>query len=100
MIGPSDIEIPTTAPQTPMARARSTRSVNTCVMIDIATGLSIDPPIAWTNRAAMSIPMLGARLHNSDPTAKTTNPVWNTLRRPHRSPAAPASNSSEASTSV
>ena len=45
-MGPSAIEMPTTAPQNPSARARSTRPVNTCEMIDNATGLSIDPPIA------------------------------------------------------
>ena len=50
-IGPSAIEMPTTAPQTPIARARSTRPVNTWVMIDIATGFIIDPPTACTNRA-------------------------------------------------
>ena len=37
-IGPSAIEMPTTPPQTPSARARSTRPVNTCEMIDSATG--------------------------------------------------------------
>ncbi len=45
-IGPSAIEIPTTPPQTPIARARSTRPVKTCVMIDIATGFIIEPPMA------------------------------------------------------
>ena len=38
--------MPTTPPQTPIARARSTRPVNTWVMIDIATGFIIEPPIA------------------------------------------------------
>ena len=99
-IGPRAIEIPTTAPHTPMARARSTRSVNTWVMIDMATGLSIEPPTAWTNRAAISISMSGARLHSSEPIAKITSPAWNTLRRPRRSPAAPANSSNEASASV
>ena len=99
-IGPSAIEMPTTAPQIPMARARSTLPVNTCVMIDIATGLSIDPPTAWTNRAAISNSMLGARLHNSEPAAKISRPAWNTRLRPQRSPAAPESSSSDASTRV
>ena len=45
-IGPSAIEIPNTAPQTPTACARSRGSVKVLVMIDIATGLSIEPPTA------------------------------------------------------
>jgi hypothetical protein len=44
--GPAAMLRPTTPPQTPMARARSRGSVNVFVMIDIATGLSIDPPTA------------------------------------------------------
>ena len=73
-MGPSAIEMPTTAPQNPSARARSTRPVNTCEMIDSATGLSIEPPIAWMKRAAISVSMPGARLHSSDPAAKTVEP--------------------------
>ena len=45
-IGPSAIEIPNTAPHTPTAWARSRGSVNVLVMIDIATGLSMQPPSA------------------------------------------------------
>ncbi len=44
-IGPSAIEMPTTAPQSPSARARSTRPTKICEMIDSATGLSIEPPM-------------------------------------------------------
>ena len=99
-MGPSDIEMPTTAPQIPRARARSTLPVKICEMIDSATGFSIDPPMPCSKRAAMSVSMDGARLHASDPTAKTASPVWNTRLRPSRSPAAPASISSDASTSV
>ena len=43
-IGPSAIETPKTAPHTPTACARSRGSVKVLVMIDIATGLSIDAP--------------------------------------------------------
>jgi arabinosyltransferase C len=99
-IGPSAIAMPTTLPQIPRARARSTRSVKICEMIDRATGFIIDAPIPWTRRAAMSRPMLGARLHSSDPSAKTLRPVWKTRRRPKRSPAAPASISRDASAMV
>ena len=74
-IGPSAIEMPTTPPQIPSARARSTRPTKICEMIDSATGFSIEPPTACMNRAMMSISMLGARLHNSDPSAKTVSPI-------------------------
>ena len=99
-IGPSAIDMPTTPPQNPSARARSTRPMKTCEMIDIATGFIIEPPTACTKRAAMSIPMLGARLHSSDPSAKTVSPIWKVRLRPKRSPVAPDSISSDASTSV
>ena len=99
-IGPSAIEMPTTPPQMPIARARSTRPVNTWVMIDIATGFSIDPPMACRNRAAISVSMFGARLHSSEPSAKTVSPIWKVRLRPNRSPVAPDSISSDASTSV
>ncbi len=74
-IGPSAIEMPTTPPQTPIARARSTRPVNTCVMIDIATGFIIEPPMACSSRAAISVSMLGAMLHSSEATANSVSPI-------------------------
>ena len=45
-IGPSAIERPNMPPHTPTAWARSRGSVNVLVMIDIATGLSIEAPTA------------------------------------------------------
>ncbi len=98
--GPSAIEMPTTPPQTPIARARSLGSVKVLVMIDIATGLSIEPPTACSARNATSHSRLGARLHSSEPSAKHTSPVWNTRRRPNRSATEPNSINSEASTRV
>jgi hypothetical protein len=74
--------------------------VKICEMIDSATGLSIEPPMACRNRAAISISTLGARLHSSDPMAKTVSPIWKTRLRPKRSPVAPESISRDASTSV
>ena len=65
--GPSAMLMPNRAPHTPIAWARSRGSSNTLRMIDIATGLSIDPPIAWMMRAAMSSPRLGATAHSSEP---------------------------------
>ncbi|KPM53621.1 hypothetical protein ACG83_23635 [Frankia sp. R43] len=73
--GPSAMLIPTTAPQTPMARARSRGSVNVFVMIDIATGLSIEPPTACTIRNATSQCRLGAMLHSREPRVNSARPA-------------------------
>ena len=43
--GPRAMETPTTAPQIPTAWARSRGMVKVFVMIDMATGFSIEPPI-------------------------------------------------------
>ena len=94
------MDTPKTAPHTPMARARSAGLVNVLTMIDMATGLSMDPPSAWTTRAATSSPVVGARLHRSDPRLKATRPDWNVRRRPKRSPVDPASMRKLATTSV
>jgi hypothetical protein len=98
--GPAAIDMPTTPPHTPIARARSRGSVNVLVMIDIATGLSIEPPTACTIRKATSDSRFGAREHSTEPIVKTTRPAMKTRLRPIRSAVDPASISSEASTSV
>jgi hypothetical protein len=55
MIGPTAIPTPVLAPQSPIARARSLRSVNTLVSNDWVAGkISAAPPI--TARAAISAP--------------------------------------------
>jgi hypothetical protein len=90
--------IPKTPPQTPMARARSRGSVKTLVIIDIATGLSIEPPSACTIRKATSQPTDGARLHSSDPLTKIVRPIWKVRRRPIRSAVEPDSSRKLAST--
>ena len=87
--GPSARLTPNTLPQIPIARARSAGSVKVLLMIDNATGLSIDPPIACSTRNATSQPSPGARLHSSEPRMNSTRPVWNILRRPTRSPVEP-----------
>lgn len=69
-------------------------------MIDIATGLSIDPPTACTMRKTTSQVRLGARLHSSEPRLKTVSPTVKTRRRPSRSAVEPDSISSDARTSV
>ena len=92
--------MPNPAPQIPTACARSRGSVNVLVMIDIATGLSIEPPTAWSTRNATSASTLGARLHSSDASVNTARPVTNTRRRPNRSPIEPENISRLASTTV
>jgi hypothetical protein len=98
--GPAAMLRPATPAQTPMARARSRRSVKVLVMIDMATGLSIEPPTACTMRNAISRPTVGAMLHSSEPTLNSTRPTWNVRRLPSRSAVEPDSTSSAASTSV
>jgi len=87
-------------PHTPIARARSRGSVNTFAMIDIATGLSIEPPVACSIRNAISQPRLGARLHSSEPSENSARPVWKTRRRPMRSAVEPESMSRPPTTST
>ena len=98
--GPSARLMPTVAPHTPIACARSRASVNTLRMIDIATGLSIEPPTACTMRKAISAPRLGATLHSSEPSVNSTSPSEKTRFRPSLSPIDPDSMSRLASTSV
>ena len=92
--------MPITPPQMPMALARSLGSRKVLVMIDIATGLSIEPPSAWSIRNATSQPRPGARLHSRDPTVNAARPVWKVRRRPIRSAVDPDSIRKLASTSV
>ena len=100
VIGPSAMLSPTTPPQTPMALARSLGSMKVLVMMDIATGFSIEPPTACTIRNATSQPSPGATLHSSEPSAKVARPVWKVRRLPSRSAVDPDSISRLASTSV
>ncbi|CAM5377369.1 hypothetical protein SANTM175S_07154 [Streptomyces antimycoticus] len=76
------------------------QSVKTLVMIDMATGFSIEPPIACTMRKMTSISRLGARLHSPDPRVKITSPVWKVRLRPTRSAVDPESIKSAARTRV
>lgn len=69
-------------------------------MIDIATGLSIEPPTACSMRKTTSHSRLGAMLQSPEATVKITRPTRKIRRRPIRSAVEPESMSSEASTSV
>ena len=91
---------PTIAPHTPIAPARSRGSSNTLRMIDSATGLSIEPPIACSTRAATSSSSVGASAHSSEPTENSVSPSWKIRRRPSRSPVEPDSISRLAIVSV
>jgi len=59
----------------PIAFARSFGSSKTFRMIDIATGLSIEPPMACSPRKAISHPSDGATLHNNDPSENAASPI-------------------------
>lgn len=83
-----------------MARARSRGSTNTLVMIDMATGLSIEPPTACTIRNTISAGIPGARLQSSEAAVNVARPNWNTRRRPSRSAVEPLKMSRLASTRV
>jgi hypothetical protein len=83
-----------------MARARSRRSVKVLVMMDMATGLSIEPPTACTIRKTISQLRLGATLHSRDPRVNRASPSWKTRRRPIRSAVEPLRMSRLARTSV
>jgi hypothetical protein len=98
--GPSARLMPTVAPHMPIACARSRASVKTLRMIDIATGLSIEPPIACSMRKTTSQPRLGATLHSSDPSVNSTRPSSKTRRLPNLSAIEPDSIKRLASTSV
>ncbi|CAM5415001.1 hypothetical protein STENM327S_09424 [Streptomyces tendae] len=69
-------------------------------MMDIATGLSIEPPTACIIRKTISEDRSGASEHSSEPRVKITRPVMKTRLRPIRSAVEPDSISRAASTSV
>ena len=98
--GPSAMLTPNMVTQTPIAQARSARPLNTLEMMETATGLSIDPPIAWSTRNAISQPRLGATEHSAELTVNTISPARKTWRRPNRSAVAPADMTRLASTIV
>ena len=82
-----------------MAWARSRGSVKVLVMMDRATGASMEPPIAWRARMAMSMSGLIDIEHRADPSPKISSPETKTRRRPARSASAPENMRREARTS-
>ena len=95
-IGPTAIPTPVLAPQSPIARARSRRSVNTLVSRDSVAGKISAAPSPITARAAISSPGLFPNPPAKLEAAKTTNPAINTPLRPTRSPRLPAASTNAA----
>ncbi len=98
--GPSAMLTPNMVIQTPIAQARSAGPLKTLEIMDTATGLSIDPPIACSTRKAISQPRPGATEHNAELIVNTVSPARKTWRRPNRSAVAPADITRLASTIV
>ena len=99
-IGPSAMDAPKTAPHTPTACARSRGSVKVLVMIDMATGLSIEAPTPCRTRKATSSSTVGAMLQRTEATVKTPRPRTSVRRRPSRSAIDPEKSSRLAITTV
>ena len=84
-IGPVAMPIPVVAPHSPMARARSRRSVNTFTSNERVDGNMSAAPIPMTARAAMSSPVVPDAAPARLPTAKTVRPMSSVPLRPKRS---------------
>ena len=89
-IGPKATPIPTVAPHTPIALARSTRSVNTLDRIDSVLGKTMAAPTPITARAAISWPVEVPSEPAAVPIPKTARPVISAPLRPNRSLRLPA----------
>src|SRR5690349_11035926 len=87
--GPSASENPDTAAQTPSARLRLRSSGYSCRIIDKVPGSLAAAPSPMTDRAAMSIPMLGATAASAAPAQYTPAPASMIFLRPNLSPSIP-----------
>ena len=93
--GPSAVDTPMTAPQTPNATPRSRpRKLLPSSASDVAN--MIAPPTPWALRDTISISGSWATPHSSDPRVKMTRPIWKSRFRPYRSASTPEVSSSEA----
>ncbi len=97
-IGPVAMPIPVVAPHSPMARARSRRSVNTFTSNERVDGNMRAAPIPMTARAAMSSPVVPDAAPARLPTAKTVRPMSSVPLRPKRSLRLPAARTKAAKT--
>jgi hypothetical protein len=93
--GPSAVETPVMAPQTPNATPRS-RPWNVCPISASDVANMIAPPIPCPLRDKISISGFWATPHSSDPRVKMTRPIWNRRLRPYRSASTPEVSSNEA----
>ena len=97
--GPIAMPSPDTAAQAPIAFARSCAG-NVAVRIDSVEGMMNAPPTPISARLAISISAEPAMADSSEPRPKTASPNESALRRPKRSPSAPAVSSRPANTSM
>ena len=87
--GPKAMDTPTTAPQMPTAWARSRGMVKVFVMIDMATGLSIDPADGLNHPEDNERAQVGGEAAEQRSRAKVQSPMTKVLRRPRRSAVEP-----------
>ena len=97
-IGPSAIAIPAVAPHSPIARARSARSVKTLEINDSVAGNTIAAPRPMKQRATISCPGVAANPPTRLASPKTARPDSSIPLRPTRSEMLPAASSSAAKT--
>ena len=97
--GPSAVDTPVIAPQTPNATPRSRpRKLFPSSASEVAN--MIAPPTPWPLRDTISISGSWAMPHSSDPRVKITSPMPNSRFRPYRSASTPEVSSSEARVSA
>ena len=88
--------MPTTAPHTPSAAARSLRSRKVLLMIDSVVGKISAAVIPITNRQKISAPLDSTRAPARLAPAKATSPMISAGRRPYLSETLPAASTSAA----
>ena len=97
-MGPVAIPTPVVAPQSPMALARSPRSVKTFTSSERVEGNMRAAPIPITPRAAMSSVVVLTSAPARLPDAKTARPASSVPFRPWRSLRLPAASTRAANT--
>ena len=97
-IGPSAMAAPAEAPHSPIARARSPRSVNTLEISDSVEGKIIAAPSPMKQRATISCPALEVSPPARLEVPKTPSPTSRKPLRPSRSDRLPAARISAANT--
>lgn len=97
--GPSTMPSAVTAPQRPMAEARSSAE-KTWTRIDRVPGMKNDPPTPISPRAAMTCHGSCAKAPSPEAMPKTTRPTTSIFLRPKRSEKLPAVSRTPASTRV